>query len=84
MIWQLPMQYTLGILHFGEQLFTTVCSAKHTHYLLGVSDKTGESSRKKHGIFIEIEDVASKKLTSNLLNTDGQWVLSTDVMSLYS
>ena len=41
MIWQLQMQHTPGILYWREQLFSVVCSAKHSHYLLGVSDKVG-------------------------------------------
>ena len=43
MIWQLQMQHTLGMLHFGE-LFTAVCNAKHTHYFMGGDDKIGVSS----------------------------------------
>ena len=39
MIWQLRKQWTLGMLPFEEQLFITVCSAKHVHYLLDVGDK---------------------------------------------
>ena len=59
---QSQMQHTLGMLHFEEQLFTAVYSAKHTHYLLGVADKVEESFTRKHTILIEIKHVASKKL----------------------
>ena len=45
MIWQLQMQHTIGMFHFGEQPFIAVCSAKHVHLLLCVGDKVGESSR---------------------------------------
>ena len=41
----LLMQLSFGILHFGEQLLTMVCNAKHAHYVLGVRDKMGELSR---------------------------------------
>ena len=46
--------YTLGMLHFGKQLFTEVCSAKHTHYLLIMADKVGELSGWKSVLFIKI------------------------------
>ena len=47
---QLQMQHTLGMFHFGEQLFLAVHSAKHVYYLLEVSDKIQESSRwQAHG-----------------------------------
>ena len=68
MIWQLQPQCNLGMFHFGEQLFTVVCSAKHAHHLISVGDKVGESSRRKHMVLIEIKDLASK----NLLNTEDQ------------
>ena len=67
MIWQLQMQRTLSILHFGEQLFTAVCSAKHAHYLLGVGNKIGESSKWKNMVLIKIKDMASKKFWSKSL-----------------
>ena len=60
-ILQLQTQCTLGMPHFGE-LFTVIGSAKHAHCLLDVGDKFGESSRWKHMVLLEIEDVASKKL----------------------
>ena len=56
------MQHTFGMLHFKEPFITVVFSAKQPHYLLGVGDKVGVSSRWKHIVLIEIEDVASKKL----------------------
>ena len=59
---------TFIMLYFEEQLFTEVCSAKHAYNLLKVEGKFGELSRWKH----EIKDVVSKKLTSNLLNTEDQ------------
>ena len=62
MIWQLQKQCTLGMFHFGVQLFTVVCNAKYAHCLLVVGDKVRESFRWKHMVHIEIEDVASKKL----------------------
>ena len=62
MIWYLQTQHNLCMLCFGELLSTAVCSAKHTRYLLHVSDKVEESSRWKHMVFVEIEHVASKKL----------------------
>ena len=54
------MQCTV-MLHF-EELFTAVYCAKHAHYLLGGVIWLEESFRWKHMVFIEIEDVASKKL----------------------
>ena len=80
MICQLWMQFTLGTFHFGELSFIVVCSAKHAHYLLSESDKVGESSRWKHVVLLEIEDVAT--LTSNFLNTENQGILSAVVMIL--
>ena len=59
MIWQLPTQRSLDMLHFGEQLFTLV---KHTHNLLSASDKFEESSKRKNVSLIEIDHVASKKV----------------------
>ena len=61
MISQLQMHHIYGIFHFGEKTFTVICSAKHVHYLLGVGDKVGESSRQKHMDHIEIEAVTGKK-----------------------
>ena len=51
-----------GMLNFGEQMLIVVRSAKHVLYLLVVSDKTEKSSRWKHVVLIETEDVANKKL----------------------
>ena len=36
---QLQMLCALDMFHFGKQLFTGVCSTKHTYYLLSVGDK---------------------------------------------
>ena len=52
MIWQLLMLWTFTTFHFREQLLLAICSAKQAHYLLGVSDKVGESSRRKHVVHI--------------------------------
>ena len=83
MISQLWTQCALGMLHVQEQLFMAVCSAKHTHYMLGVGNKVRELSRWKHVVLIEIEDVASKKL--GLLNNENQCISSAVVMIfLYS
>ena len=49
------------MIHFQEQLFIVVCSAKNPHYLLNVVNKVGEFCRWKHVVLLEIEDVASKK-----------------------
>ena len=62
MIWQLQMQCTLGIHHFGGQLFIVVCCAKHADYFFGVDDKVGELFRWRHMVLIEINDVSSEKL----------------------
>ena len=60
------------MLHF-EQLFIAVCSVKYDHYLLSVGYEVGESSRCKHVVLTEIEDMVSKKLgLQNLLNTEDQ------------
>ena len=51
------------MLLFGEQLFPVMPRAKHGHFLLGVDDKDGESSRWKHMVLTEIKDEASKKIS---------------------
>ena len=71
MIWHLQMQCTLDMFHFGEQLFSIVFSAKHAHYLLGVGDKAGESSRCNHMVLKGIGNVASKKLEIQI--SFGHW-----------
>ena len=56
------MQHNPGVLHLREQLFPPAYSAKHAHCRLSVGDKVDESSRWKHLVLINIEDVLSKKL----------------------
>ena len=56
------MQHTLGMLNFENDCSQQYVVTKHAHYLLGVDDKVGESSRWKHVVLIEIEDVARKKI----------------------
>ena len=63
------MQCTPNVFHFGEQMFTMVCSAKHAPYLLGVGDKVKESSRWKRVVLIENKQ---KSWSSNLLKTEDQ------------
>ena len=58
----LSQSYECCVLYFGEQLFTAVCGAKQAHWFLHLDNKFGESSRWKHVVLIETEDVASKKL----------------------
>ena len=47
-----------------------VCSVKQAHYLLSGSDKVEESSRWKHKVLIEIENVAKNTWTSHLTCED--------------
>ena len=70
------------MLHFGEQLSSAVCRAKHAHYLLIAGDKPGESSRQKHRVLVEIEDVSSKEKTLNHRNAEDQQDLPTVLMVL--
>ncbi len=51
-----------------------------TYNLWGDGDKVKKSSNWKHMIRNEIDDVARKKLSLNLLNTEDQWVSSAIVM----
>ena len=67
MIWQLRKQRTLGMLHLGEHLLTMVSQTKHAHYTLRMGNKFGRSSRWKHEVLREIEDLASKKLGLQIL-----------------
>ena len=39
---RLTVVYTLGMLHFGEKLFTATCRANHAH-LLGVGNRVEKS-----------------------------------------
>ena len=54
---------------FREQQFTAICNAKHAHYFFSVGDKVGGSSRRKHVLLQEIEDIASKKLGLEIFTT---------------
>ena len=58
-IWPKQTQCTHGILHFWEQLFSVMFSAKYVHCLLGIADKVGESSKLKNMVLKEIEDIAN-------------------------
>ena len=40
--------YSLSMVHFWEWMFTTICCAKHAHYLLGVADKVEEAFKWKY------------------------------------
>ena len=65
------MQRTLGRIHFEEQLFRVICSAKQAHNLLGVGDKVWEAC----GSYRNWGCGKQETWTSNLLNAEDQWVV---------
>ena len=70
MIRQLWIQHTLSMLHFEEQLFALLCSAKYAHYLLYMGDKVKEACGLKRNWGYNKQETQ----ILNLLNTKDQWI----------
>ena len=61
-----------------------VSRVKHAHYLLGVGDKVREVSRMEACDSYRNQGCDKQETwTSNLLNTENQWVLSAVVMVVF-
>ena len=65
---------TVGMLHFQEQQFTILSSAKYTNYLLSVSDRPGGIVQMEARVLLNRESGKQETWTLNLRNTEEQLV----------